>query len=132
MEFTKPTLKNFRADFEKAVAGLEKTYDMKLSIGNISFGATQFTTRLTGKALSETGEVKVDTEKFRQYKNILGFKFDLGDTFVSTEGKQMTIVDYNDRRSKNPIVLSCTDGKRYISSIAMVEFNISRSKTNGV
>jgi hypothetical protein len=128
MEINKLTLKQFRVDFEQAMKSLENKYDINLTIGNIRFTpGVSFSTKLEGKALSGSGKPIADISDFNQWKKIMGFKFNFGDTYRSGE-KVMTVAGYNSRRSKNPIELSCNNGKTYISSIMMVEFAMTQKE----
>ena len=42
----KEKIVKFRGDFEKAVAQLEKEYEVNISLGNISFTSNEFTTKM--------------------------------------------------------------------------------------
>jgi hypothetical protein len=60
--FTKPELKEFRVDFQDAVKGLEKKYNVKIELGSISFGETEFHTKLTATKTDASGNKQEDTK----------------------------------------------------------------------
>ncbi len=57
MSFTKQELQSFRTDFAKAVAKLEKEYGVEIGLGNISYSAEQFTSKIkVAKTVSSNGQ----------------------------------------------------------------------------
>ena len=126
MEMTKNELKSFRTDFTVAVSALEKRFGVKIELGNISYNQTSFTTRLTCTNLAENGEKAGNAEMFNMYKTLYGLKANLGDSYKDYKGLTYTIMDINPRRTKYPLVVKCSDGKRYKVSVDMVNMYMSR------
>ena len=62
MSFTKQELQSFRTDFAKAVAKLEKEYGVEIGLGNISYSAEQFTSKIkVAKTVSSNGQKTSET-----------------------------------------------------------------------
>ena len=49
MDINKSTLKDFRIDFSKAIAELEKKHCVRIKLGNICFDDSEFTSKMTVK-----------------------------------------------------------------------------------
>lgn len=62
---TKNEFRSFREDFQKAVEGLEKKYNLSISLGDITYNDEKFTTRLTA----------TDQRKIKTPEDIFHFLF---------------------------------------------------------
>ena len=119
-QFDKANLKDLRNDIDAALKQVMDKHGISLSIGNISFNAGRFTTRMTGQ-LPVTTENKIVLENpiFQQYG------FNIGDTFVHNT-KVMKITGYNSRRPKNCVELQDQNGKKFSTSLDMVKVKFAK------
>jgi len=113
--FDNANLKSLRIDIDAALREVASKHGIKLSIGNISFSADRFTTRLTG--LSEATVIKKTTVTTHIFE-ANGFK--LGDTFKH-KTKTLKIVGYNSKRPKNCVELEDQNGRKFSGSIDMIK-----------
>ena len=111
---TKETLQSFRTDFANAMKKLEKQYGIQISIGNIKYGATNFSTRLEAKTLdTKTGKVAVnmqyelfakmaliDNRSSNFSKEVVEKRGVLGQSFITVKGEVCQVTDYNSRKPK--------------------------------
>jgi len=117
--FTREKLRSFRKDFDDAVKHLERKYEMKLDVGNISFTAESFTVRITGSKANEFGEKIVDPDKFRRSANLVGYKGELGFTYY-INSTTYTVIDIDLKKPRNCMILKCNNGSTYKASAATV------------
>ena len=106
--FDKPTLKTVREAIEASLDGLQEELGIQLKIGNISYGANKFTTKLTGSLFSHDPLA----EEWEKYASM----FDLDVTWIGKQfpsnGKTFTIVGLDTKKRKYPVIASCGD-KQY-------------------
>lgn len=114
--FTKTELKAFRQDFANAVKDLEKKYGVKVELGNISYGETEFHTKMTCTKTTNDGKKKVDTKEFELLKDLLGFKGSIGDKYVS-KGVTFTITGLDAKKPKFPVLIEGSNGKKYKTTV---------------
>lgn len=118
--FDKNSLKNFRQDFDEAVKELSKKYGMSISLGNISYTPTEFTTKITARKFDIVDGVEViKTSDFtnkiaNQIIKSAGIDFK-GDNFIGTNwminsNKRFTVIGYNSKRPKNCWEVKFSDG----------------------
>jgi hypothetical protein len=122
---TKDELKMFRKDFEEAVKSLEKKYDAKIELHNISFSDVEFHTKLTVTKTSEIGEKKVDTSNFSWLKEFLGFKGNLGDSYTDHRGITYTVYNLDPKKPKYAVLVKGSDGKNYKATVDMVNMHLA-------
>jgi hypothetical protein len=117
--FTKDQLKKFRIDFDKAVQQLAKDYDVEISLGSISYGDSEFHSKITVKSKTVNG-VEYDRFEFEKGCFIAGLKKeDYGKSFKQGN-KIFTIKGIDLKARKNCILLKGSDGKTYKASLAMI------------
>ena len=112
--FNKANLKALRVDFQVAIDAIAAKHGLTGKLGNIRFGATDFTVKLTVET-SGAGEAKVekDAGSFHRYAKNAGLSpEDFGKEFTYS-GKTLKIVGYNTRAKKYPISLEDTRGHKY-------------------
>jgi len=116
---TKEMIKNFRGDFAQAVADLEKKYDMKISLGSISYDENSFKTRMSVAKIDTATKAPVVSANTNYKINYLakaaGINFNsnfVGSTY-HIAGKVLTVTDYQSRKSKYPVICQAPDGKSY-------------------
>jgi hypothetical protein len=114
--FTKTELKAFRQDFANTVKDLEKKYGVKVELGSISYGETDFHTKMTCTKTSSDGKKKVDTVEFELLKGLLGFKGNIGDKYVS-KGITFTITGLDGKKPKFPVLIEGSNGKKYKATV---------------
>ena len=102
-KFDNPTLKTVREAVAAALDGLQEELGIKLKIGNISYSADQFTTKLTGSLWSHDPLA----EDWERYANI----YDLDVTWLGKKflcnGKTYTVVGLDTKKRKYPVIASC-------------------------
>lgn len=106
ISFNEPNLKRFRSDFKAAVAELEAESGISLDLGNISFDADQFTTKLTVTIIAEGENPRVAIQK--KSLNDFGIRYGLTDADherrFNFNGKSFAIIGVKSRRQKYPII----------------------------
>jgi hypothetical protein len=125
--FQKTELKLFREDFAKAVKELEKKYGVKLELNAISYSDIEFHTKLTATRVGETGEKQVNTKDFNWLKEYLGFKGNLGDSYVD-KGITFTIYNLDPKKPKYAVLLKGNNGKEYKAPVAYVNTRLAVQK----
>lgn len=114
-QFDKANLKVIRKDIDDALKQVMEKHGIDLSIGNISFDAGRFTTRLTAKVgVSEENKEMLKIPMFQVHG------FNIGDTFKHNT-KIMKVVGYNPRRPKNCVELEDQNGKKFSASIETIK-----------
>ena len=125
--FTKPELKEFRVDFQDVVKGLEKKYNVKIELGSISFGETEFHTKLTATKTDASGNKQEDTSHFKMLAELYGLKASLGDSYKA-KGITFTIYNIDTKKSKYPSLTHGSDGKNYKAPIEYVNAMVAMNK----
>jgi hypothetical protein len=125
--FTKSEMTAFRTDFAQAVKDLEKKYNAKIELHNISYNETEFHTKLTVTRTDENGQKKVDTSHFKMLSELYGLKANLGDSYKA-KGITFTIYDLDPKKSKYPVLTQGSDGKRYKAPIDYVNMMVQANK----
>jgi hypothetical protein len=113
--FDKANLMQFREEFRKAVADLEKKTGVGISLGNISFESNRFTTKLT-VAILDSGESVEQVEmrsNFERYAYLFGMTPQDYGKSVSSGGKLYTLVGIAPRSTKFPLIGKSADGRFY-------------------
>ena len=112
--FNKANLRELRVDFQTAIDAVAAKHGLTGKLGNIRFGATDFTCKMTVET-SGAGAVKDDRKEadFRKYAVIEGLSADDFGKEFTYMGKTLTIVGYNTRAKKYPISLKDTNGKGF-------------------
>jgi hypothetical protein len=116
---TKDELKNFRVDFSNTIKDLEKKYNLKIELSNISFDESSFHTKMVCTKISENGNKIIDMKKFNMCKELYGLNANVGDKFTA-KGIILTVTDFDTRKSKQPVLLIGSDGKSYKCSVDAV------------
>ena len=112
---TKELLLSFREDFKKSVVELEKTYNIKISLGGIRYSAEEFHTKM--EVISTDAKHKIIDE------SKLGYGSDAPKIGTSFKFKthRFTVSGYNLKRWKKPVELTRDDGKQMISTVEFVK-----------
>jgi hypothetical protein len=109
------SIKSFRTDFAEAVKYLESKYGVKISLGNITYTTTDFTTKL----IVQNGATNEDAEKIAFEKDVLYFtnygltKNDYNKEFI-VQGKKYYLVGFKKRARKKPFVIKDVTGTKYV------------------
>lgn len=126
--FDRNELGLLRKDISDMLSVIAKKHNITLSIGNISFSATEFHTKLTGKTngFGVIGNDKVKDSKFEYGILKLGLpKNIIGKSFTSNN-KKYIITEIAPNRPKYPIIAkSLADGKQYKFTKDTVVKNLS-------
>ena len=112
--FNKANLRALRVDFQSAIDAVAAKHGLTGKLGNIRFGATDFTCKMTVET-SGAAEVKTnnDAKDFRLYAEMSGLSADDFGKEFKYSGKTLKIIGYNTRAKKYPISLEDTRGKKY-------------------
>jgi hypothetical protein len=94
---------------------------VKISIGGISFDASQFTSRMTVKTNSVNG---VDAEAYEFEKHLRFYDFEKSDfkRQLRIQGKTFELIAFNPNSPKNACsIRSVSDGKTYKCTVGTVK-----------
>lgn len=112
---TKNEFRAFREDFQKAVEGLEKKYNLSISLGDITYNDEKFTTRLTA---TDQRKIKTPEDIFHINAKLFPsvFKPDMyGKLFRGQDGKLYRLEAINPNARKNYCRVVCVaDQKNYV------------------
>jgi len=112
----KPTAKQFRKDFDKAVEELSEKYEANIELGNIRFTDTQLTSKVTVTEITE-GVREIDArfvEKLRTHGHKYGLSADSYGERFEHNGDTFELVGVKPRATKYPIVArKISDGGLY-------------------
>src|SRR5574343_210778 len=114
--FTKQNLGEVRADINAALEAVDKKHGIQLSIGNITFTAETFSTKLAANIPSDGaeagsksgGEVKWETN-FKRYARSFGFTTEDFGKDVNLGGTKYTIAGMRPKANQ-PVVLKKATG----------------------
>jgi len=112
MEINKANLRQFRKDFEAAVADLAKANKLTIEIGSIRFGSTTFRCRVTCTTVDPKAKARQAETLSKLLTAASGGKFDLGMKFRHNS-TIYTIVEFKPSRPKYPFIVSTQRGARY-------------------
>jgi hypothetical protein len=124
---TSELIGNFRRDFAECVSQLEKFYNIKISIGNISYNEAEFHTRMDVTALSESGSALVNPAEehaARAYLRLHDVPIK-SKTIIGTEvllsGKPAKVIKFDMKKRKYPFIVE-QNGQRFKCSHAILTF----------
>ena len=108
-------LKAFRVDFAEAVAALETQYKCKIALGNITYDAQSFRSKLEVVMQNEDGVVETKERiDYKSHCRLFDLKPEwLGRSFAIND-KTWTVVGLKPRATKRPVVVQAADGKEYV------------------
>ena len=119
MAITRETMKDFRIDFQEAMKALEQKYNVKVSLGNISYSDAEFRSKVIGLSKDPVAQEKKDA-KVNPRLNLMakqkGISFDgnFVGSMYKVKGRTMMVQDYSSKSYKYPIKALCSeDGKTY-------------------
>lgn len=115
MKITPNLLDEFRNDFEVQMKGLQAKYGVKVSLGNMSYSNTQFTSKVT---VTDTAGGNADDAEGKASLKKDGWRFDLTEKDYnkkfSYNGKNWKLKGIKPRSRKYPIVAeNVADGRSY-------------------
>jgi hypothetical protein len=107
-------IKAIRVSLNEAFESVEDAYGIKLNIGNISFTATTFTTKLEASIVGEDGIVE-DKQRsdFKTYATLHRLDPDWLDKEITLKGRVFRVTGLNTKASKNTIRIEDTEGRSY-------------------
>lgn len=127
MEINKGTLKEFRKDLSVALLSLERKYELKIELPNISYSEKEFHGTLKCFKLGDSGEKLADIqskEEFDIYTYYGKLAGSFGFEFSGNNGELLRVIGYNPRRRANPIeLLGVNTGKKYKASESFVLYH---------
>lgn len=117
MKFNSQNIPQVRKDIEEALKQVAEKHNIGLSIGNIRFSDSEFTTKLTVKSLDADVQEAKD-ENAKQLLKIMAeshgiCELDPDKQYKTKDGKVFTFVKYNDRAKKNPFVVEDQQGTQW-------------------
>ena len=108
-------LQDFRVDTTKALKEVEKKYNIKITLGGITFGSTYFSGRFKAQ---EIGAESKEAIAYKRYQSLYQLP-PLGTNFMY-QGKTYTITGYNSRAHRSPVQLS-RSGKSMRASVEFIK-----------
>jgi len=100
------TAKQFRTDFNQAVKTLEEKYNAKIAIGNISYGSSELSTKLTVKEKPSGGK-SIEQAEFEKTSFMFGLKPEDYNKQFSTHSGKYKIVALKPQSPKYPVIGKC-------------------------
>ena len=115
MAIQKEMLQTFRVDFAEAVAALETQYHCKIALGNITYDAQSFRSKLEVVMQNEDGLIESKERiDYKSHCRLFDLKPEwLGRSFAIND-KTWTVVGLKPRATKRPVVVQAADGKEYV------------------
>lgn len=117
MKMDSMNLKKFKKDFAEAVEKLEKEYDIKMTLGNISYSQDSFHTKLECVNVSSLKSPK------EEFANNCIYTFGLikpemyNREFTAADNKKYRLTGIKPKARKNYCIVTRTDnGKEYVCS----------------
>ena len=114
MEINSENIKRFRKDFKKTVLELEEKYDIKMTLGNISYSQDSFHTKL------ECVNVSLIKSPKEEFANNCIYTFGLikpemyNREFTAADNKKYRLTGINPKARKNfCIITSVANGTEY-------------------
>lgn len=134
MKFDKTNLKEIREDFQCVVKDIEEKYGIIITMGNISYSALEFTTKLTVTS-NETISEDFERKEFEKYCSAYGLKKeDYGRTFRNG-GKEYKLIGFELSRPKYCIKVRGEDGKvGFFTEYAILgfkDYKLTKTDTKG-
>lgn len=112
MEFTKKSFDEFRVDYKKALELLEKKYEIKCDLGNISYNDNSF--RIKAEFSKSSGDDMLDGyEKFKSLCIARGITPNVYNKRFDYNGKKFIITGIKARARKNCLIVE-RDNKKYV------------------
>ncbi len=122
--FEKDQFSQLRAEIDAALKIVSNKYGLVFHAGNVKYESHTAEFKLHVSTLTEGGEViHKEAEDFKCYATLYGLKpKDLGRKYLRA-GQVYTIIGCKPLNRTYPILVSCTDGKRYkISADSAITF----------
>jgi len=112
MEMNNENFAEFRKDFKDAVEYLERKWAIDISIGNISYSQSSFTTKM--QVINGLKE-DFDRQEFEKYATRYGLKpTDFHREVKDTNGNDVKIIGISPKSRKYPIIVErLSDNKKY-------------------
>ena len=115
MAIQQEMLQTFRVDFTEAVKALEKQYHCKIALGNITYDAQSFRSKLEVVMQDEDGVVETrERIDYKSHCRPFDLQPDWLDRSFIANGKTWTVVGLKPRATKRPVVVQAADGKEYV------------------
>ena len=115
MAIQKAMLQTFRVDFAEAVAALETQYHCKIALGNITYDAQSFRSKLEVVMQNEDGVVETKERiDYKSHCHLIDLKPEWLDRSFIANGKTWTVVGLKPRATKRPVVVESAEGGQYV------------------
>mgnify|MGYP003125848632 CR=1 FL=1 len=112
--FTNGNLKVLRVAINTALREVEEAHGIKLELGNISFDATMFRTKLEASIVNEKGIVEDRQRRdFTQYATMYDLNPEWLDKEIVLGDDTFTVTGLNTKASKNVVRIEKANGKIY-------------------
>lgn len=114
IRFEKQDFPQLRAEIDAALKIVGDKYGLAFHAGNVKYEPHTAEFKLHVSTLSEKGEViHKEAEDFKRYATVYGLKpEDLGRKYLRG-GKTYTVIGCKPLSRTYPILVSCSDGKKY-------------------
>ena len=115
MTIQKAMLQTFRVDFAEAVAAQETQYKCKIALGNITYDAQSFRSKLEVVMQNEDGVVETrERIDYKSHCHLIDLKLEWLDRSFIANGKTWTVVGLKPRATKRPVVVESAEGGQYV------------------
>jgi len=112
--FTKSTIEVLRVEINTALREVEEAHGIKLNMGNISFDATMFRTKLEASIVNEKGIVEDRQRRdFTQYATMYDLNPEWLDKEIVLGDDTFTVTGLNTKASKNVVRIEKGNGQTY-------------------
>ena len=112
--FTKSTIEVRRVEINTALREVEEAHGIKLNMGNISFDATMFRTKLEASIVNEKGIVEDRQRRdFTQYATMYDLNPEWLDKEIVLGDDTFTVTGLNTKASKNVVRIEKDNGQIY-------------------
>jgi hypothetical protein len=121
MEMGKTELKEFRKRFAYYMKSIETDFGVKVELGNITYDASEFRTKMTVRNTANAAGVAVNTDEvtYNKYRMIYGLP-EFGSP-VTVHGKTCRVCGFKPRSTKYPVIVEYPNGKKYKVTIDEVK-----------
>jgi len=129
MRMIESDLKLFRHEFAAKMESLEKRFNIKINLGNISYNDAGFTSKISVKRIDiDTGTVMIDPNAEKKARLHLSIHLKdanicmgpiFGEKWKTICGNIITITDWKSKNSRFPVIYE-HDGKTYKGQVNLI------------
>lgn len=110
--FNKQQFAEFRKDVEKALEEVAKKHNVNITAGKINYSDISFDLKLEVKKVEVNGK-SFEQAEFEKVCTLYGFTNEDYAKKAIYQGKEFSLVGFNLRKRKSPVMVKSSDGKGY-------------------